>query len=164
MPCERRNYVERLGANRRSVPRQCGTSTHQAPHNWELYIMADRSLSRASNQDGSLALASSLQKSYAASTTDIARPHPRRNRRRNRSPDLPNADPLLTRFGQRRTRDRNDRGEISGCHPGYDEFANVIDHSSSAEWLCFENADCASDVPKRAPRFSSVRCAPPADH
>jgi len=31
------------------------------------------------------------------------------------------------------TRDRNDRGEVSGCLPGYNEFANVIAYSSSAK-------------------------------
>ena len=70
---------------------------------------------------------------------------------------LPNADRLLGRLGQRRTRDRNDSGEISGCHSGYDEFANVIACSSSAECLYFENADGAPDVPTRVRRASPRR-------
>jgi hypothetical protein len=39
---------------------------------------------------------------------------------------LLNADPLLARFGQRRTRNRIDVGEIPGYHSPNDEFANVI--------------------------------------
>lgn len=38
--------------------------------------------------------------------------HPRRNWRRVHSRYLPNADPLLARFGQHRTRDRNDRARV----------------------------------------------------
>ena len=44
--------------------------------------------------------------------------HPCRNQRRDQSRYMLDTTPLLARFGQRRTRDRNDRGEISGCHPG----------------------------------------------
>ncbi len=42
-------------------------------------------------------------------------------------------DKPFARCEQRRTRDRNGRGKISGCHPGYDEFANVVAHSASAK-------------------------------
>jgi hypothetical protein len=63
-------------------------------------------------------------------------------------------------FRQPRTRDRNYRGEISGCHPEYDEFPNVNVYSSCDEWQSFENADVACDVPRRLRRASARGCAP----
>jgi hypothetical protein len=39
--------------------------------------------------------------------------------------------------------------------PRYDEFPSVIVYSSCDEWLCFENAKGASDVPKRVRRASA---------
>ena len=45
--------------------------------------------------------------------------------------------------------------ELSGCRGRDDEFTNVIVYSSSAEWRCFENADCCSDVPRRLRRASA---------
>ena len=45
--------------------------------------------------------------------------------------------------------------ELSGCRRRDDEFTNVIVYSSSVERLCFENADCASDVPRRLRRASA---------
>ena len=41
-------------------------------------------------------------------------------------------------------------GEISGCSPRDDEFANIIVYRSPDKWMCFEDTNCASDVPKRA--------------
>jgi len=42
----------------------------------------------------------------------------------------------------------------SGCHPGHDKFPNAIVHSSD-EWLRFENADGASNVPMRVRRAAA---------
>ncbi len=50
-----------------------------------------------------------------------------------------------------------------GCHPRRDEFPNAIVFSSPDEWLRFENAGGASNVPMRAPRLSGVKFAPRAD-
>lgn len=43
-------------------------------------------------------------------------------------------------------------GEVSGCSPRHDEFANAIVYSSSDEWMCLENTDCASDALERLRR------------
>jgi hypothetical protein len=40
------------------------------------------------------------------------------------------------------------------------EFTNLTVYSSSAERLCFDNADCASDVPRPPPRFGSGTWTP----
>ena len=58
--------------------------------------------------------------------------NPRRNWRRVQSRYLSNADPLLARFGQRRTRDRIDVGEISRWHSQDDEFANLNVYSGAS--------------------------------
>ena len=93
---------------------------------------------------------------YRVDARHCAHAHPRRNWRRVHSRYLPNTDPLFARFGQRRTRNRIDVGEISRCHSQDDEFAILLRLLWCVEWLCFENVDCASDVPKRV-RHASAR-------
>jgi hypothetical protein len=119
-----------------------------------------RSETIASINSRRLSLALPLRFRCCVDARHYAPANPRRNWRRVHSRYLSNADLLLARFGQCRTRDRIDVGEISRCHSQDDANLNVYSGASNG---CASRMAIAVLMFRARATSRPVTGAPPAD-